>query len=49
MFLPAGSQDETGVQISNRLRASEIFRQVTKKRNFQQISTPVVEYAQTFR
>ncbi|WP_208590887.1 ATP phosphoribosyltransferase regulatory subunit [Gracilibacillus suaedae] len=48
MFLPAGSQDETGVQISNRLRASEIFRQVTKKRNFQQISTPVVEYAQTF-
>ncbi|UOQ47714.1 ATP phosphoribosyltransferase regulatory subunit [Gracilibacillus caseinilyticus] len=48
MFLPAGSQDETGNQISNRLRASEIFRLVTKKRNFKSISTPVVEYADTF-
>ncbi|SFM37141.1 ATP phosphoribosyltransferase regulatory subunit [Gracilibacillus orientalis] len=48
MFLPAGSQDETGIQISNRLRASEIFRRVTQKRDFQQISTPVVEYAHTF-
>ncbi|GAE91490.1 ATP phosphoribosyltransferase regulatory subunit [Gracilibacillus boraciitolerans JCM 21714] len=48
MFLPAGSQDETGIQISNRLRASEIFRIVTKKRNFKTISTPVVEYASTF-
>ncbi|MDX8047062.1 ATP phosphoribosyltransferase regulatory subunit [Gracilibacillus sp. S3-1-1] len=48
MFLPEGSQDETGVQISNRLRAYEIFRQVTYNKSFRQISTPVVEYAQTF-
>ncbi|SHN17639.1 ATP phosphoribosyltransferase regulatory subunit [Gracilibacillus kekensis] len=48
MFLPAGSQDETGIQISNRLRAAESFRLVTKKRNFKTISTPVVEYANTF-
>ncbi|SER09847.1 ATP phosphoribosyltransferase regulatory subunit [Gracilibacillus ureilyticus] len=48
MFLPAGSQDETGVQIANRLKASEIFRKVTEKRNFKAISTPVVEYAHTF-
>ncbi|PWU68756.1 ATP phosphoribosyltransferase regulatory subunit [Gracilibacillus dipsosauri] len=48
MFLPAGSQDETGVLISNRLKASETFRQVVEKRNFKAISTPVVEYANTF-
>ncbi|MFC4404469.1 ATP phosphoribosyltransferase regulatory subunit [Gracilibacillus xinjiangensis] len=48
MFLPAGSQDETGVQIANRLKASEVFRKVTEKRNFKAISTPVVEYAHTF-
>ncbi|KAB8138839.1 ATP phosphoribosyltransferase regulatory subunit [Gracilibacillus oryzae] len=48
MFLPAGSQDETGVQIANRLKASEIFRKVSEKRNFKAISTPVVEYAHTF-
>lgn len=48
MFLPIGSQDETGNQISNRLRAMEIFRNVARKRNFKTISTPVVEYATTF-
>ncbi|MFC4387560.1 ATP phosphoribosyltransferase regulatory subunit [Gracilibacillus marinus] len=48
MFLPAGSQDETGTQIANRLKAYEIFRKVTEERNYQLISTPVVEYAHTF-
>ncbi|WP_066193586.1 ATP phosphoribosyltransferase regulatory subunit [Gracilibacillus timonensis] len=48
MFLPAGSQDETGAQISNRLKASEIFRLVAERRNFKPIATPVVEYAATF-
>ncbi|ENH96982.1 ATP phosphoribosyltransferase regulatory subunit [Gracilibacillus halophilus YIM-C55.5] len=48
MFLPEGSQDETGVQISNRLRASDIFRRVSEMRHFKPISTPVVEYANTF-
>ncbi|WP_240468587.1 ATP phosphoribosyltransferase regulatory subunit [Gracilibacillus sp. YIM 98692] len=48
MFLPAGSQDETGNQISNRLRANEIFRNITEERNFKPISTPVIEYANTF-
>ncbi|WP_186577346.1 ATP phosphoribosyltransferase regulatory subunit [Aquibacillus kalidii] len=48
MFLPAGSQDEIGNRLNSRLKAYEIFRQVTTKRNFKQISTPVVEYANTF-
>ncbi|GAB2548711.1 ATP phosphoribosyltransferase regulatory subunit [Gracilibacillus alcaliphilus] len=48
MFLPSGSQDETGVQISNRLKASEVFRLVAEQRNFKPITTPVVEYAATF-
>ncbi|SDJ69815.1 ATP phosphoribosyltransferase regulatory subunit [Sediminibacillus albus] len=48
MFLPAGSQDETGQQINNRFHAYEIFGTVTKRRNFEAISTPVVEYAETF-
>lgn len=48
MFLPEGSQDETGILISNRLTALEIFRQITESRNFKPISTPVIEYASTF-
>ncbi|WP_077621850.1 ATP phosphoribosyltransferase regulatory subunit [Sediminibacillus massiliensis] len=48
MFLPAGSQDETGQQIHNRFHAFEKFRTLTWKRNYKSISTPVVEYAGTF-
>ncbi|WP_053219529.1 ATP phosphoribosyltransferase regulatory subunit [Virgibacillus senegalensis] len=48
MFLPAGSQDEVGQQINNRFRAFEVFSEITERRNYQLISTPVVEYAQTF-
>lgn len=48
MFLPEGSQDETGILISNRLTALEIFRQITESRNFKPITTPVIEYASTF-
>lgn len=48
MFLPAGSQDETGKQLANRSLAYEKFSEVAAKRSFKQISTPVVEYAGTF-
>lgn len=48
MFLPSGSQDEIGKQLSNRSLAYEKFLEVTSQRNFKQISTPVVEYAETF-
>lgn len=48
MFLPAGSQDQIGNRLNSRLKAYELFREVTTKRNFKQISTPVVEYANTF-
>ncbi|WP_026771301.1 MULTISPECIES: ATP phosphoribosyltransferase regulatory subunit [Sediminibacillus] len=48
MFLPAGSQDEVGQQINKRFRAFEVFTEITERRNYQPISTPVVEYAQTF-
>ncbi len=48
MFLPAGSQDETGTLLVNRAKAYETFRYVTEKRNFKQISTPAIEYASTF-
>ncbi|MDC3426213.1 ATP phosphoribosyltransferase regulatory subunit [Aquibacillus sp. 3ASR75-11] len=48
MFLPAGSQDEVGNKLNNQARVYEIFRNVTKKRNYQPIATPVVEYATTF-
>ncbi|WP_226034830.1 ATP phosphoribosyltransferase regulatory subunit [Aquibacillus saliphilus] len=48
MFLPTGSQDEIGKPIDNRSRAFELFQRVTFTRNYKQISTPVVEYANTF-
>ncbi|MRH42585.1 ATP phosphoribosyltransferase regulatory subunit [Aquibacillus halophilus] len=48
MFLPAGSQDEIGNRLNNRSRAYELFRKITFNRNYKQISTPVVEYANTF-
>ncbi|MDC3416272.1 ATP phosphoribosyltransferase regulatory subunit [Aquibacillus salsiterrae] len=48
MFLPAGSQDEIGQTVDNRSKAYEIFRQVMILRNYKQISTPVVEFADTF-
>lgn len=48
MFLPAGSQDEIGNKVNNRSRVYEVFRNVTIMRNYKQISTPAVEYADTF-
>lgn len=48
MFLPAGSQDEIGRKLDNRSKAYEIFRDVVTSRNYKAISTPVVEYANTF-
>ncbi|MBM7572269.1 ATP phosphoribosyltransferase regulatory subunit [Aquibacillus albus] len=48
MFLPAGSIDETGQTVDARSQAYEVFRNVTTQRNYKQISTPVVEYANTF-
>lgn len=48
MFLPSGSQDEIGKQLSNRSLAYQKFLEVTTQRNFKQISTPVIEYAETF-
>ncbi|WP_117169548.1 ATP phosphoribosyltransferase regulatory subunit [Paraliobacillus sediminis] len=48
MFLPAGSQDEIGKKLDNRSKAYEIFRDVVTSRNYKAISTPVVEYANTF-
>ncbi|GGM37760.1 ATP phosphoribosyltransferase regulatory subunit [Paraliobacillus quinghaiensis] len=48
MFLPAGSQDEIGNKLDNRAKAYEIFREVVRSRNYKAISTPVVEYANTF-
>lgn len=48
MFLPSGSQDEIGKQLSNRSLAYEKFSRVTTERNYKHISTPVVEYAETF-
>ncbi|WP_144461339.1 ATP phosphoribosyltransferase regulatory subunit [Siminovitchia fortis] len=48
MFLPAGSRDEMGRTVSNRFSVMEKFREVAVLRGYEQISTPVVEYASTF-
>ncbi|VEF48957.1 tRNA synthetase class II (G H P and S) [Bacillus freudenreichii] len=48
MFLPAGSRDEMGPAVSNRFSVMEKFRKVAVLRGYEQISTPVVEYASTF-
>ncbi|WP_182199263.1 ATP phosphoribosyltransferase regulatory subunit [Paraliobacillus salinarum] len=48
MFLPDGSQDEIGLPLNNKAKATELFRKVATERGFKAISTPVVEYAKTF-
>ncbi|GIN92120.1 ATP phosphoribosyltransferase regulatory subunit [Siminovitchia terrae] len=48
MFLPAGSRDEMGPAVSNRFSVMEKFREVAVLRGYEQISTPVFEYASTF-
>ncbi|MFD1707769.1 ATP phosphoribosyltransferase regulatory subunit [Siminovitchia sediminis] len=48
MFLPAGSRDEMGPAVSNRFAVMEKFRKVAVSRGYEEISTPVVEYATTF-
>ncbi|CQR47582.1 ATP phosphoribosyltransferase regulatory subunit [Paraliobacillus sp. PM-2] len=48
MFLPEGSQDETGLILDKKAKATELFRKVAITRGFKAISTPVVEYATTF-
>ncbi|WP_018662155.1 ATP phosphoribosyltransferase regulatory subunit [Heyndrickxia acidiproducens] len=48
MFLPEGSQDEIGAIIANRSKVFETFRHVAALRNYTEISTPLVEYADTF-
>jgi ATP phosphoribosyltransferase regulatory subunit len=48
VFLPSGSQDDIGFVVSNRNTVYEIFRRVATLRGYKEISTPVVEYANTF-
>ncbi|MGE8206455.1 ATP phosphoribosyltransferase regulatory subunit [Heyndrickxia sp. NPDC080065] len=48
MFLPSGSKDDIGRIVSSRNRVFEVFRQVISNRGFHEISTPAVEYADTF-
>ena len=48
MFLPEGSQDEMGTVVKNRATVFELFRRTAEKRNYTEISTPLVEYADTF-
>lgn len=48
MFLPIGSRDDFGDIVTNRYRVFEAFRHVITFRGYKEISTPVVEYANTF-
>jgi ATP phosphoribosyltransferase regulatory subunit len=48
VFLPSGSQDDIGFVVSSRNTVYEIFRRVATLRGYKEISTPVVEYANTF-
>ena len=48
MQLPLGSQDDMGTPVNRRLRINEVFREISIKRGFNEISTPVIEYANTF-
>ncbi|MCM3024736.1 ATP phosphoribosyltransferase regulatory subunit [Heyndrickxia ginsengihumi] len=48
MFLPEGSKDDIGQVVANRFKVFETFRQVALSRNYTEISTPLVEYADTF-
>lgn len=48
MFLPTGSRDEMGVAVSSRFHVIEKFRKVATLRGYNEIATPVIEYASTF-
>ncbi|QQZ11191.1 ATP phosphoribosyltransferase regulatory subunit [Heyndrickxia vini] len=48
MLLPIGSQDDFGKTVANRNYVFEAFRKVTTFRGYEEISTPVVEYASIF-
>ena len=48
MLLPAGSKDEMGLAVSNRFHVLEMFRKAVIGRGYNEISTPVLEYASTF-
>ncbi|MEB6550305.1 ATP phosphoribosyltransferase regulatory subunit [Heyndrickxia sporothermodurans] len=48
MLLPIGSQDDFGKTVANRNFVFEAFRKVTTLRGYEEISTPVVEYASIF-
>lgn len=48
MFLPTGSRDELGAAVSSRFRVIEKFRRVATLRGYNEIATPVIEYASTF-
>ncbi|GGE39879.1 ATP phosphoribosyltransferase regulatory subunit [Pullulanibacillus camelliae] len=48
MQLPSGSQDALGLIVNQRLEIFEKFHRTTTIRGFNTISTPVVEYAETF-
>ncbi|MBL5777866.1 ATP phosphoribosyltransferase regulatory subunit [Bacillus sporothermodurans] len=48
MLLPIGSQDDFGETVTNRNFVFETFRKVSTLRGYQEISTPVVEYANIF-
>lgn len=48
MFLPSGSKDMLGSRVSRQNQVFETFRQVVTLRGYQEIATPVVEYASTF-
>lgn len=48
MFLPNGSKDEKGSIVSLRADIYETFRAIAKARGYREISTPVIEYAETF-
>lgn len=48
MFLPSGSQDDFGYTVSKRNKVFEAFRHVISKRGYQEIATPVVEFANNF-
>lgn len=48
MFLPMGSRDEIGTIVENRFYVIEQFRKIASERAYEEISTPVIEYAKTF-
>ncbi|HLU23175.1 MAG TPA: ATP phosphoribosyltransferase regulatory subunit [Bacillaceae bacterium] len=48
MFLPEGSRDEMGSVVNKRFHVMEVFRKVVSTRGYQQIATPLLEYATTF-